>query len=148
MDARIRRTIERMEEEVNRPLRVSDLAAAAGLSVAQLNRLFRRATGRTAGAHLNHVRMQRARILVERTSLPIASVMGLVGIRDRSHFTRGFRRAHGVCPRTLRVELRRHLRQPMTCDEIRPMASSLHAPHAERSTESTDNNEKHLKGKD
>jgi AraC-like DNA-binding protein len=56
---------------------------------------------------LTDLRMTRARILVERTSLTIAEVMSQVAVSNRSHFARAFRSAHGVSPRTLRVQLRK-----------------------------------------
>ena len=84
MDARVQRTIEKMEEQL----------------------LFRAATGTTPGAFLHELRMTRARILVERTSLPVNEVMVQVGLSDRSHFARDFRRAHGLGPRALRMHRR------------------------------------------
>ena len=106
MDPRVRRTIATMEEQLPRRLTMSELAARVGVSAAHLTRLFRAATGTTPHAFLHRLRMARARILVERTSLPIDIVMAQVGISDRSHFARDFRRAHGLSPRTLRVQLR------------------------------------------
>jgi len=104
VDPRVQRTITRMEEQLHRTLPVAELADAVGLSVAHLTRLFRADTGMTPGAFLHERRMSRARLLVERTSLPIATVMAQVGISDRSHFARDFRRAHGSSPRALRVQ--------------------------------------------
>ena len=106
MDIRVQRTIDRMEEQLHRRLTVTELADAVELSVAQLTRIFRQATGSTPGAFLHELRMGRARILVERTSLTISEVMTQVGMTDRSHFARHFRRAYGSCPRTLRLQLR------------------------------------------
>ena len=102
MELRVQRTIDRMEEQLHRSLPVSELANAVNLSVTQLTRLFREATGMTPGAFLHQLRMQRARILLERTTLSVTEVMAQVGISDRSHFARDFRRAHGTNPRTLR----------------------------------------------
>jgi len=106
VDQRVRRTITTMEERMRERLTLSELAGAVGLSVTHLTRLFRTETGVTPGAFLHDLRMTRARALVERTSLPVAEVMAQVGISDRSHFARDFRRAYGLSPRTLRVQLR------------------------------------------
>jgi transcriptional regulator GlxA family with amidase domain len=106
VDPRVQSTIERMEEQLHRRLPVSELADAVGLSVAQLTRLFREELGVTPGAFLHELRMNRARILVETTSLPIVEIMGQVGISDRSHFARDFKRAHGLSPRTHRMHTR------------------------------------------
>ena len=105
-DRRITRALELIEERLHEPLSVARLAASAELSVTQFTRLFRRAVGTTPGAYLQACRLSRARTLVERTSLPIAEIMRQVGLSDRSHFARDFRRVHGFSPRTLRVQLR------------------------------------------
>jgi AraC family transcriptional regulator, arabinose operon regulatory protein len=106
MDPRVQHAIDRMEERLHTRLSIGDLAAEVGLSISQLARLFRDAIGTTPHAHLRHLRMTRARILVERTSLSIADVMSQVGMSDPSHFARDFRRAHGFSPRALRQHLR------------------------------------------
>jgi AraC-like DNA-binding protein len=48
------------------------------------------------------LRLRRARLLIERTFLSVKEVMGLVGYSDPSHFSRDFRRFHGVSPSALR----------------------------------------------
>ena len=105
-DRRVTRALELIDERLHEPLSVVSLAAGAELSVGQFTRLFRRAIGTTPGAYIQARRLSRARTLVERTSLPIAEIMRQVGVSDRSHFARDFRRAHGFSPRTLRVQLR------------------------------------------
>ena len=105
MDQRIERTIETINEQLHTGLTVRDLAASVGLSVSRLARLFRADLGTTPSAYLHSERMNRARLLVERTSLSIAEIMVQVGVTDPSHFARDFRRAHGFSPRTLRQQL-------------------------------------------
>jgi AraC family transcriptional regulator len=111
VDARVRRTIAWMEADLAGCGTVADLARAVGLSVAQLTRLFRASTGQTPAAFLHTLRMRRALHLVQTTSLPIAEIMTRVGISDRSHFARTFRRTFGFSPRTLRVHRRLASRQ-------------------------------------
>jgi AraC family transcriptional regulator len=103
-DHRVQQTIDRMREQLHRRLTVRELADAVGLSVAQLTRIFRQATGTTPGAFLHAMRLQRARTLLERTSLSIGEVMAQVGISDRSHFARDFGREYGFSPRGLRQQ--------------------------------------------
>jgi AraC family transcriptional regulator, glycine betaine-responsive activator len=103
VDPRVRTVIDNIEEQLHRPMRVSTLARAAGLSVAQFTRLFKEHTGCTPAAYLHARRMARARVLVERTSLSIREVMAQVGIPDRRHFARQFRLEYGYTPRSLRL---------------------------------------------
>ena len=46
--------------------------------------------------------MERARLLLERTFLSVKEVMTFVGVNDPSHFSRDFRRRHGVAPTSFR----------------------------------------------
>jgi len=87
MDPRIARAIARMEEAIDRELLVAELAASVSLSPAR---------------YLHTLRMERARLLLERTFLSVKEVMAHVGVNDPSHFSRDFRRHHGVPPTGLR----------------------------------------------
>jgi AraC family transcriptional regulator of arabinose operon len=113
-DPRITSAIQLMDAHLARPLRVEDLAAAVGLSPSRFSRLFAAQTGTSPAKYLRALRMERARMLVERTFLTIREVMARVGVQDPSHFARDFRRAHGVTPRSLRRRVR-YVAPPAAC---------------------------------
>ena len=102
MDPRIARAIARMEEAIDREVLVAELAASVGLSPSRFAYLFRRDTGLSPARYLHTLRMERARLLLERTFLSVKEVMACVGVNDPSHFSRDFRRYHGVPPTGLR----------------------------------------------
>src|SRR5918993_5371390 len=102
MDTRIAHAIERMEASIDRDVPVSALAASVNLSPSRLAYLFRRDTGMPPARYLHRLRMERARVLLERTFLSVKEVMTYVGVHDPSHFSRDFRRHHGVPPTGLR----------------------------------------------
>ena len=102
MDPRIARSVARMEEALDRPARIPELAAAVGLSESRFAHLFREQTGVPPARYLHGLRMQRARVLLQRTFLSVKDVMARVGFRDPSHFARDFRRYHGVPPSAAR----------------------------------------------
>jgi AraC-like DNA-binding protein len=79
-------------------LRVGDAAVALGRHPDHLNRLFRRATGRTLVGYLQEVRLQRARALLRGSALPIAGISRAVGLRDPRYFSRLYRRRFGCTP--------------------------------------------------
>jgi transcriptional regulator GlxA family with amidase domain len=106
MDQRVEQTIAVLDHRLHTRLTLAALAAEVNLSVSGLTRLFRQDTGMTPAAYLHRLRMIRARILIERTSLSVSEVMAQVGITDPSHFARDFRRVHGFSPRALRQHLR------------------------------------------
>ena len=102
MDPRIAAIIARIEESLDTTPNVPALAAEAGLSTSRFAHLFRQETGVAPGRYLHRVRMERARVLLERTFLSVREVMVRVGFRDPSHFSRDFRRFHGIAPSAVR----------------------------------------------
>ena len=105
MDSRIAHVIEHMETTIADPLSVPKLAALAELSASRFAHLFRDEVGKPPARYLRELRMERARVLLERTVLTVREVMSQVGFRDPSHFARDFRRYHGVAPSVLRGRL-------------------------------------------
>ena len=81
---------------------IAALAARVNLSPSRLVVLLRRDTGVTPARYLRALHMERARLLLERTFLTVKEVMAFVGVTDASHFTRDFRRHHGIAPGRLR----------------------------------------------
>jgi AraC-like DNA-binding protein len=106
MDHRITHVITQLSERLHDTVSIERLAAGVGLSMSRLRYLFRQATGVTPGAYLHALRMERARLLIESTPLTVRDVMRQVGLSDPSHFARDFRNAHGLSPRTYRLQLR------------------------------------------
>jgi AraC family transcriptional regulator, arabinose operon regulatory protein len=102
MEPRVACIIARMEEDLQRPPSITELAADVNLSASRLAHLFREETGTPPARYLHDLRLSRARVLLERTSLSINQVMNCVGLNDPSHFTRDFKRAYGMPPSHLR----------------------------------------------
>jgi AraC family transcriptional regulator of arabinose operon len=91
-----------MEQSLDRRVRLEEFAAAVNLSVSRLTHLFTRETGMPLARYLHELRMQRARLLLERTFLSVKQVMACVGFNDPSHFARDFRHYHGTPPSHVR----------------------------------------------
>ncbi|MFA4943947.1 MAG: AraC family transcriptional regulator [Lentisphaeria bacterium] len=88
------------------PVRLADLAAAAGLSRFHLSRLVKGVTGLTLPQHLRGFRIREGcRLLVE-TELGSAELAFQLGFTDQSHFIRQFREVTGITPRRYREERR------------------------------------------
>lgn len=80
------------------PLRLDDLAAAAGVHPAHLNRVFRARHGCSAGEYARRLRVERARRELAGTNTPIAEIAASAGFADQSHFSRVFARITGFSP--------------------------------------------------
>jgi len=103
MDTRIESALAQMEQGLGSPLSIATLAAGVNLSPSRFAHLFCREVGTSPARYLHALRMLRARQLLERTFLSVKEVMALVGCNDPSHFSRDFRRFHGIAPRTCRL---------------------------------------------
>ena len=102
VDRRITWAVEYMQRNLGAPLSIPALAARVNLSPSRFRVLFSAQTGLGPAQYLQRLRLRRARLLIERTFLSVKEVMALVGYNDPSHFSREFRRHHGVAPSALR----------------------------------------------
>src|SRR5438067_4101406 len=112
MDGRVVQALEIMKRELATPLSVTDLAQRVDLSASRFAHLFRQETGSGPARFLRQLRLDRARDLVERSSLSIKEIMAAVGFNDPSHFTRDFAARHGASPRRIRARAR----SPGSCE--------------------------------
>ena len=95
--------LERMERALEEPLSRLELAAIGGVSVRQLERLFRAQLGRTIGEHYLALRLDRARALLRQTSLPVLEVALASGFASAAHFSRAYSARFGLPPRAERA---------------------------------------------
>ena len=80
----------------------AELARVAHLSEAQFGRRFQREIGISPMQYVGRLRIARARELLERSRLNVAEVARASGFSDPFHFSRAFKRAVDVSPRTYR----------------------------------------------
>lgn len=95
--ARVARVVERMQRDYAEPLEVRALAAEAGLSVAQLERLFVQLYRLGPRQWLARQRLEAAMARLEQPG-SVAEVAHACGYADHSAFTRQFRRTVGLSP--------------------------------------------------
>ena len=89
------------------PLKVADLATAAGLSPTQLERSTRRALGVSPKQLIIRTRIDEAVRRLDDTHLPLATIASECGFYDQSSFTRQFQRAVGITPGAYRARQQR-----------------------------------------
>lgn len=87
MDRRLIRVIRQMHTALQPDVTIAQLAATVNLSSSRFASLFKSQVGVPPARYLRMVRMERARVLLEQTSLSVREVMAHVGISDPSHFT-------------------------------------------------------------
>jgi transcriptional regulator GlxA family with amidase domain len=97
------RVIGRMEQNLENPVPRDELARTAGVSLRQLERLFRLHLGRSLGEHYLGLRLDRARDLLRQTTLSVLEVALACGFASASHFSRAYRARFGHAPRAERL---------------------------------------------
>jgi AraC family transcriptional regulator len=85
-----------------RPLRVEEIARAAGVHPVHLARLFRRRYGCSLSRFVRRERIADALSRLRRGGESLAEIALSHGFSDQSHFTREFGRETGLAPRTFR----------------------------------------------
>jgi AraC-like DNA-binding protein len=90
-----------LEERFAHAISLEDLAQEAGLSKFHLLRLFRVEVGTTPHAYRLHLRISRAREMLDKGESPVEVALAC-GFADQPHFTRSFKRIVGLTPAVFR----------------------------------------------
>jgi transcriptional regulator GlxA family with amidase domain len=93
-----------MEERIEHPLTREALADAAGVTLRQLERLFSAHLGQSLASHYLGLRLERARKLLQQTSLPVVEVAIACGFAASAHFARVYQARFGRSPSAERKE--------------------------------------------
>jgi transcriptional regulator GlxA family with amidase domain len=96
--ASLRSLVASLPDRLSDDLSVAGLAEAAGMSERTFARSFRQETGVTPAAHVEELRVDAARRLLETTDLTVAAVAAAVGFGRPETLHRSFRRRVGTTP--------------------------------------------------
>jgi AraC family transcriptional regulator len=102
---RLQRVRDYIESHMEDRLTLADLAGVACLSPYHFSRSFKLAMGVGPRRYVMRRRIDRAKTLMRRTNLPLASIAVEVGFNDQSHLTSIFHRETGMTPGRFRTAL-------------------------------------------
>lgn len=97
-DPRIHAVCEYLNQHIAQEIKVEALAALVFISPSRLAHLFKNETGKTVCAWREIQRINRAKWLIQSTSLPLNKIAQSVGYSDPVYFTRLFRKHNGIPP--------------------------------------------------
>jgi transcriptional regulator GlxA family with amidase domain len=101
-DKRILKIQRWMEKNSSELMTIASLADKAGLTLRTFARRFKKATGDTPIEYLQHLRIGKARTLLETTGDPIDNIIWQTGYEDISSFRRLFKKITGLTPTAYR----------------------------------------------
>lgn len=96
--------IAHMEAYIETPVSISNIAEATEVSARQLERLFRFKLDKTPSRYYLEVRLQRAKLLLVQTTMPIIQVAVATGFTSASHFAKSYKELFGRSPSAERSE--------------------------------------------
>jgi transcriptional regulator GlxA family with amidase domain len=98
IDRKIEHTITYMKDHLDQPLQAAALASRANVSLSHYFALFKRLTGSTPIDFFIHLRIERAREMLDTTSLTVKEVAAALGYDDPFYFSRVFKSINGLAP--------------------------------------------------
>jgi transcriptional regulator GlxA family with amidase domain len=93
------KVIQSMEQHIENPLGMADLAAIGGISRRQLDRLFQIHLRETPRRYYLKMRLRRARELLQQTSMSVLDIAVACGFVAPAHFSRAYSEQFGRSPR-------------------------------------------------
>jgi AraC-like DNA-binding protein len=98
VSAALSATLAYIDEHLDKPLRIPDLAARAGLSPFQFDQRIRTIFGSSAGQYLSRLRIDRACDRLRHSEASLSEVALECGYADQAAFTRQFHKTVGLTP--------------------------------------------------
>ncbi len=99
---KLRRAVEFVDANLDQVIHLKDMARVADVSLFHFHRQFKKTTGSTPHQFIVQRRIERAKVLLAQSNLPIIEVAVRVGFVDQSHFTTTFRKLTSMTPRIYR----------------------------------------------
>ncbi len=87
-----------MSSDLRCDLSLTNTAGYVNLSASRLRHLFKAETGMSVVQYVKGLRLKKAKDLIETSALSIKQIMVEVGMKDKSNFSRDFKKTYGLSP--------------------------------------------------
>ncbi|SFU93222.1 Helix-turn-helix domain-containing protein [Methylobacterium sp. UNCCL125] len=98
VNARVQRLCDWIEAHIELPITLEAMAAESAVTVRQLCRIFRAATGYPPHRYILLRRIERAKLLIRNDQMSLQEIALAVGFAHQAHMTDTFRRLAGASP--------------------------------------------------
>lgn len=103
---RIQNALNYARRNLARALTIEELAEEVNLSPRQFSRVFTAETGLSPAKAIEGLRLEAARLMIEKSRHPLEIIARETGFRDRRHMREVFIRGFGVPPQSMRRDVR------------------------------------------
>lgn len=97
-DRYVKEAIRYLHHNYDRDIRVKDVASAVNVHPGYLHRLFTASCCKPINAYLTEIRMEKAKMLLRQTDIPVADICDYVGVSSRQYFHAMFRKYANQTP--------------------------------------------------
>jgi AraC-like DNA-binding protein len=94
----VKKTIEYLHHNYDRDIQVKDISQMVNLHPGYLHRVFKKQTGLTVMEYLTTLRMEKAKMLLADTDIPIVEISYYIGINSRQYFSLLFKKHTNTTP--------------------------------------------------
>lgn len=101
-DTLIAKSLHLMQQHIEEPISICELARQQGVSTRKLQRRFRDRTGNGPQTAYRNLRIERAQQLLIHTSMNVYEIVAATGFGTRSNLSRWFHKQLGVSPQAVR----------------------------------------------
>jgi len=106
---RLEDLVEWIRDHLDQPLTIEELARRSKMSARNFQRVFTRQCGLPPAKFIERLRVERARVIIEDTSLSMAEIATKSGFDSEQRMRRSFQRVLGINPADHAVRVRRTL---------------------------------------
>lgn len=110
-DGHIKQALHYLQQHYDCAIQVKDVAGAVGLHPGYLHRLFKLQTGQSVMEYLTSLRVDKAKMLLAQTEIPVAEIPDYIGVNSRPYFNVVFKKNTGTTPAQYRKTFEKQRRE-------------------------------------
>ncbi|MFD0975855.1 helix-turn-helix domain-containing protein [Salinimicrobium gaetbulicola] len=96
---KVKQAVKIIKKEMNRNFSVNYLAKEVGTNVNKLQEAFKHMFGLTVNKYMQQVKLEAAKELLMTTDHNISQIVSMIGLSNRSYFSKVFKEKYGVSPK-------------------------------------------------
>jgi AraC family transcriptional regulator, melibiose operon regulatory protein len=105
IDLYVKNALDYIHHHYDYPIQVKDIANSVNLHPGYFQRIFKSNTGQTVVEYLTSLRVEKAKMLLAHTDIPVIEISDSIGINSREYFSAIFKKYTGLTPVSYRKSI-------------------------------------------